>query len=300
MQLEHQDSESSSSMTDYEMESKPFHPLFASLDTDVVLGAKEGQMFFRVHSFSLKTASGFFRTMFTLPQKAQAAQSSSSNVIYLDEDADTLECLLRMICGLPLVPIETWDLVDSLLDAIEKYDMPGPLSIVRLLVMTPSLLNQPFRLYSVACRFGWEMEAKFASTQTLTYDLHDPEIRQYLRRISTEALLNLFDLHHARREGLRERLNNPPFVAGSTTPCVNCRTVIDYHTWRELKYKITLEMDVRPMGDTVTEQGLSEWPEALACWTAQCPQAQCSRSLYDKAETLRVIRECIEKLPSTI
>ncbi|KAJ7594650.1 hypothetical protein C8J56DRAFT_1044370 [Mycena floridula] len=280
----------------------PIHPLFAE-DADVILGAKEGQMFFKVHSFSLKTASGFFRSMFTLPQQG----NKPATTIYLDEDADTLECLLRMICGLPL-NIESWeegdaawDRVESLLDAIEKYDLPGPLSIMRLLIMTPPmLLNQPFRLYAVASRFGWEHETKFASKQTLSHNLYDPEIRKYLRRISTDALLKLFDLHRARREGLRERLNNPPFVPGSSATCATCRTLIDYHTWRELKYKIILEMDLRPLGDTVTEVGLNEWNEALACWTAQCPTSQCARSLYDKGETVRVIKECIEGLPSTI
>lgn len=186
------------SMDDANKELKPLHPLFASADGDITLAAKDGKRFFRVHSFILKTASSFFKTMFSLPQKPNAADE---NVVYLDEDAETLEHLLRMICGLPLLPIDTWDLVDALLDAIEKYDMPGPLSIIRLLVMTPALLNQPFRLYAVASRFQWDTEAKFASTQTLSYDLHDPDIRQYLRRMPTEALLSLIDLHRCRREG---------------------------------------------------------------------------------------------------
>lgn len=201
-------------MDDSAADLKPIHHLFADPDGDTVLGAKGGTTFFRVHSFTLKTSSAFFRTMFSLPQKST---TGLGGVLYLDEDADTLECLLRMICGLPLLPVENYDLVDSLLDAIEKYDMPGPLSIIRLLVMTPPLLDQPFRLYAVACRFGWEagnsfvpnwvafcswlcVEAKYASTQTLSCDLHDPKRRPFLQKLSTEALLNLFQLHHSRRE----------------------------------------------------------------------------------------------------
>jgi hypothetical protein len=173
-----------------------FHPLFSSIDGDVILGAKDGSVFFRVHSFSLKTASGFFRTMFTLPQKTQSVNS----VIHLDEPEDLLERLLRMICGLPLLPINSYDIVDNLLAAIEKYDMPGPLSVIRLLLMTPPLLNEPFRLYSVACRFGWENEAKYASTETLSFNLHSPELRPYLQSLPSTALLNLYELHHSRRE----------------------------------------------------------------------------------------------------
>jgi hypothetical protein len=114
---------------------------------------------------------------------------------------DTLELLLRMVSGLPLgLPIVHYDVVDKILFAAEKYDMPGPMSIMRLLVMTPPLLDQPFRLYTVSCRYGWEDEARFASTQTLTHYLYDPEVRPLLQRLSAAALLNLFELHHSRKE----------------------------------------------------------------------------------------------------
>jgi hypothetical protein len=96
---------------------------------------------------------------------------------------------------------------------------------------------------------------------------------------------------------MRERLNEPPFVPGSPTACPSCNAKIDYHTWRELKYKIILEMDVRPLGDTIVDHGLLEWPESIACWESKC---QCGRLLYDKAETLKVIRECIDALPKSI
>lgn len=44
------------------------HPAFASPEGDVTLAARGGQTFFRVHSYTLKTTSGFFRTMYGLPQ----------------------------------------------------------------------------------------------------------------------------------------------------------------------------------------------------------------------------------------
>ncbi|KAK0461031.1 uncharacterized protein EV420DRAFT_1529838 [Desarmillaria tabescens] len=284
-------------ISDPKPEGFKLHPLFTEGDT--TLAAKGGSTFFRVYSHTLKMTSGFFRSMFSLPQDPSSS-SKAKGVFYLDEDEDTLECLLRMMCGLSLPPVDSYDQLDSLLDAVEKYDTPGPLSIVRLLVMTPALTVQPFRLYGIACRFGWEAEAKHASTQTLQYNLYDPAIRPLLQRLSTDSLLNLMQLHRSRREGLRQRLNDPPFVAGSTATCVSCHSLIDYHTWRELKYKIILEMDKRPLGDTVIETGLLDWPEAVACWTAKCPESSCHRSLYDKVETLRVIRDCVEKLPKSI
>lgn len=44
------------------------HPAFASPDGDVILSARGGQTFFRVHSYTLKTTSGFFKEMYSLPQ----------------------------------------------------------------------------------------------------------------------------------------------------------------------------------------------------------------------------------------
>jgi hypothetical protein len=251
-----------------------------------------------------------------LPQNSQLERG----VLYLEEDASTLENLFRMISGLPIPQIDSYDQIDPLIDAIEKYDTPGPLSILRLLVMTPPLLDQPFRLYAVACRFDWDEEARYASTQTLTYNLHSADVRPYLSRFSTNALLRLFDLHRRRRDmcvylfnGLMlpvtliclsfrtlQKLNEPPFVSGGLATCNNCNSVIDYMSWRELKWRIVFEMDVRPLGDTVLEHGLSEWSEARACWQAKCQQTGCSRALYDKQETLRMVGQIIRELPKTI
>ncbi|KZP08450.1 hypothetical protein FIBSPDRAFT_1052417 [Athelia psychrophila] len=278
-------------------ESTHFHPLFSSPDGDVILGAKGGSLLFRTHSFTLKTASGWFRTMFSLPQKSTPM---TSDILYMDEDSAILEGILRMSCGLPVVLPTTYDMVDALLYAAEKYDMPGPMSIIRMSVMTPTLLDQPLRLYAVACRYGWEEEAKFASAETLTTNLYSEEYRPALQSLSTTALLDLFALHRDRREILRKRLDEPPFVGGGNAVCVACGWSICYQTWRELKYKIILEMDVRPLGDTVLTSGLTDWQEAKRCWTAKCPNADCDRVLYDKNETLRVIKECVDGLKRTI
>ncbi|KAJ7128937.1 hypothetical protein C8R43DRAFT_1026430 [Mycena crocata] len=275
-----------------------FHEAFACEDGDIVLAGKNGNVFFRVHSFTLKTTSSWFGAMLSLPQ---GRSSPVDSVIYMDEDEETLELLLRMVSGLPLVPVVNYDVVDKVLFAAEKYSMGGPMSIIRLVTMTPPLLDQPFRLYTVACRYGWEDEARFASTQTLTHHLYDPEVRPLLQRLSTDALLNLFELHHSRKEALRDRLNKPPFVASeNTSNCGNCHSPIDYHTWRELKYRMIQEIEIRPLGDTILEKGLSDWPEAKACWLAKCPNRVCARFLYDQEPTMRIIRECIDELPRSI
>jgi hypothetical protein len=118
--------------------------------------------------------------------------------------------------------------------------------------------------------------------------------------MGTNSVLDLIHLHRERREGLRKRLNEVPFVTGNEVAhCPRCRRTIDHHTWRELKYRVVTEMDVRPLGDTVLNVGLEEWSEAKTCWDAKCANTECNCVLYDKSETLRLIRECIDGLPKT-
>ncbi|KIK39190.1 hypothetical protein CY34DRAFT_808573 [Suillus luteus UH-Slu-Lm8-n1] len=274
-----------------------FHTSFSSPDADVILGAKDHTLF-RIHSWTLKTTSGWFRSLFSMPQRSSSPNHPET--INLDEDSRTLESLLLMICGLPINPLISYDEVDALLFAAEKYEMPGPISLVRVLIMTPPLLGQPLRLYAAATRCGWEEEAKHASSQSLALNIYAPEYQPILRKLHTGAVLDLLNLHRDRREGIRKRLDEQPFVTGTTMlSCPRCRCKIDHHTWRELKYRVVMEMDVRPLGDTIVDVGLTDWPEAIACWDAKCPNAECTCLLYDKVESLRLIRDCINSLPKT-
>ncbi|EKM54218.1 uncharacterized protein PHACADRAFT_257912 [Phanerochaete carnosa HHB-10118-sp] len=273
-----------------------FHELFNSPNADTVLGSKD-RVLFRVHSYTLKTTSGWFKDMFSLPQKDRASDHRVD--IFLDEDASTLEALLRCVCGLAIPCLESYDVIEPLLFAAEKYDMPGPLSIVRALASTPPLLADSLHLFVLACRYGWDDVAQLAASQTLTLNLNDEKYRPVLAKLMSIPLLNLLALHRGRRDTLRERLNEAPFVSDSVeSTCSHCGSKVDYHTWRELKHRIVTEMDVRALGDTVLDPGISDWPEAQRCWAAQC--SNCGRVLYDKKETLRAIRSRIEELPTTL
>ncbi|KAF9233503.1 hypothetical protein BU15DRAFT_53772 [Melanogaster broomeanus] len=290
------------------------HPAFDSPDADVALVSKD-LVRFRVHSFTLKTTSGWFRSLFSLPRPSPpntdsdspsdrkptlSPTTSSPETIHLDEDSSTLELLLRMISGLPIQPLSSYDIIDAILFAAEKYDMAGPTSLVRIAVLTPPLADQPLRLYAAAARCGWTEEAKVASQRTLALNLWEDENLEKLAKVDVRPALDLLKLHRARREGLRKRLDEHPFVCGSVVAlCSQCRRLIDHQAWRELKYRVIMEMDIRPLGDTVLNIGLTEWPEAKASWDAKCPNPDCSVVLYDKADTIRLIRECIENLPKT-
>ncbi|KAI0290390.1 hypothetical protein B0F90DRAFT_1672008 [Multifurca ochricompacta] len=300
-----------------DIDTKPgpkYHPLF-SFDADVVLSSRDGVLF-RVPSTTLKMTSSWFRTMFTLPQAQSTAttpsrtnnksvRSPEPELINLDEDASTLEPLLRMICGLEIPTLDTWDAVEPVLYAAEKYDMPGPASIVRALLRTPAFTDAPLRLYAAACHFGWAEDTRAASTRSLTLDLHSPNHRSALLRLRTADLFALIELHHSRRAQFRSRLAEPPFLADTqlndptAARCSRCREQISYAEWRELKHAMFDELERRPAGDTVLI-GLEEWPIAQACWTARCKKSICGSPVYDKTLSSKAIKDVLDSLPSAV
>lgn len=296
-----------------------YHPLF-SFDADVVLSSSDGVLFC-VPSMTLKMTSAWFRTMFTLPQGSPPASSRLTNrnqrdtttiptdpeMIGLCEDASTLEPLLRMICGLEIPTLESWDAIEPVLYAAEKYDMPGPASIMRALLRSPSFTDTPLRLYAAACHFGWAEDARAASTRSLTLNLYDPVHKPSLLHLRTADLYALFALHHERRAQFRARIADAPFLtdaqlvdtASARCSRSNCREPISYVEWRELRHVMLAELERRPSGDTVLT-GLEEWPAALACWATKCRRVSCQSSVYDKTLSSRAIKELLDSLPNAV
>jgi hypothetical protein len=295
-----------------------YHPLFSLDEADIVLGSRDGVLF-RVPSTTLKMTSSWFRTMFTPPQHAprgpllsspRSAQHNQrippeSELIGLDEDSSTLESLLRMACGLEIPTLDTWDAVEPVLYAAEKYDMIGPSSIIRALLRTPAFTDSPLRLYAAACHFGWTEDARTASTRSLTLDLHDPMHRPALLRLRTADLLLLIELHYNRRAQFRARLDESPFLTdaqlseAAAPRCSRCREPISYAEWRELKHVMLYKLEHRPAGDTVLT-GLEEWPAAQACWAMKCKAIRCGTPVYDKVLSSKAIKGLLDLLPSAI
>ena len=140
-----------------------YHPHFCSPDADIVLRSIEGTLF-RVHSYALRTTSGLFQTIFSLPQpKASAAlpdkrhtstrniQSSYTNLtIPIYEPAHLLSYILPLITGkAPPQPLHSLSLptLTRLLFLAEKWDTPGPISQIRS-VINGSRSRDGVRLFS--------------------------------------------------------------------------------------------------------------------------------------------------------
>jgi len=190
-----------------------YHALFSLSDADFVIRSLQGTLY-RIHSYTLRTTSGFFESMFSLPQPRD---SPNSDVLDVYEDDFPLELLLKMISGLALPKWESISDLVRVLALAEKWDTPGPLSIMRnALTSLQFLQDHPLRCYALAAHFNWNDEAKIASTYTLTLNLYDPSHSPVMDEMSSKDLLPLLNLHRKRRDMFRELLDSPErFAAGN-------------------------------------------------------------------------------------
>jgi hypothetical protein len=218
-----------------------------------------------------------------------------------------VEPLFRLMCGLPVHPWQSYDEMEAVLALAENWDIPCAVSSIRAALAGHRWLTvYPLRFYALATHFGWAAEVQLASQHTLSLNLFDPIHEEVLHRLSAKALLPLLALHRSRREGLRELLDSPErFLAGNGEPfhCSACAiTPLDNRTWRALKHRIVLEMDCRPLGDTlgVAVGGMGEWAEAKACWASKCTKVDCGAANYDRVATLKQIRVCVDSLPVAV
>jgi len=190
-----------------------YHALFSLSDADFVIRSLQGTLY-RIHSYTLRTTSGFFASMFSLPQPRD---SPNSDVLDVYEDDFPLELLLKMISGLALPKWESISDLARVLALAEKWDTPGPLLIMRnALTSLQFLQDHPLSCYALATHFNWKDEAKIASTYTLALNLYDPSHSLIMDELSSKDLLPLLNLHRKRRDMFRGLLDSPErFAAGN-------------------------------------------------------------------------------------
>ncbi|KAJ7125772.1 hypothetical protein C8R43DRAFT_1212083 [Mycena crocata] len=283
--------------------SPAYHPTFSSPDADIVLESFERTLY-RVHSYTLRTTSVFFRTMLSLPPPEGG---HSIEPIAIHQPDASVEPLLCLMSGLATLPWRSFDELESVLFLAENWDTPGPIASLRTALTAHKWLTAfPLRLYALAVHFGWRTEAALASTHTLSLNLFDPEHAAALQSLPSTALLALLRLHRGRRITLNAMLNSPErFIAGNGEPfhCSACAiTPLENRTWRALKARVGREMDVRPLGDGLglPVGGMSEWEESRACWAARCTKDGCGAVNYDRIATLKQLRACVDSLPIAV
>jgi hypothetical protein len=284
---------------------------FTEKDANIILQSSDG-IFYRMSSFTLRTTSGFFRGMMTLPQ-SDGISPPDSGAITLDENSAILGRLLRMISGFEIPKWKSFDEVEALLAAAYKYDMPGPLAAARTTFMWPFSAEQPLRLYAVAARYGWEEEAKLASKHSLSLSIHDEEHVSVLERVPSAWLLRLFRLHRERREVLRRSIDDilinhikdcrpqtDSNWAIPTSASEEHEAQLQTQLWLNLGKTILLEIDRCPAGGVLLNGEWKQWAEAKECLQGRGRCGRCGGDHEYSKQVDSVVQTALQSLPSTI
>ncbi|KAJ6511789.1 hypothetical protein DFH09DRAFT_941721 [Mycena vulgaris] len=280
------------------MASATYHPLFSDPAADTVLRSTDGTLF-RVPSLTLRRTAGYFAA--TLPATADTEPAPAA----------VLARVLCMLCGRasPIAEPMDWAAAEAALALAAHWDAPGAVARVRDAVGGAAFQAEPLRLYALAVRAGWAGEARTAARGTLALGLHDEAHRDLLSRVPACDVMALLGLHRRRRDVLDRMLGGGRADSGDPDGvtlakvdgrCAGCGLEADNYAWREFRARIFVEMDTRPLGDTVTGFAVEEWSEARACWSSKCSGAGCGKAIYDKDAILREIKACIERLPDTV
>ncbi|KAH8111737.1 hypothetical protein DFH11DRAFT_1611589 [Phellopilus nigrolimitatus] len=250
------------------------HPSYCSKDADLIIVSQDGVQF-RVHSAIMKIASGFFRDMLALPQ---AAISSQLELIHLHESQEILKDLLDIIYPDGDLPDESVQgrLYDLCVVA-EKYDMHGVLRRIRKMVFTNASTIVPLEKYALASRLGWEDEITTSLIETLRAPISGADALPYLRKLDTQNILRLQELHRKRKQG---------FLC-----------LLESAEWLVFKFELSEEMDKCSYGESIDASKFWSRPSFAALWSYRC--SQCGNPLLFKTNVKNSIKLLFNRLPKS-
>jgi len=217
----------------------------------------------------------------------------------MQETSEVLAVILSMASGMPFPRINDMEFVASLVHAAEKYDMLGVLSILRLVILSPTFLDShPIRVYAIACRWGWQEEAKVASSHTISLDLLSEEVRPDLRKVDPLDLTRLLLLHRKRRDLFKKGLDSEDLFYANVIPgsCSGCMADIIHDKWHRMKYDWVTAVEHRPI-DTASRD-LLERLELEDVLNSKC--TRCQKKLYNAEGTISNLRQILDELPKYV
>jgi hypothetical protein len=244
-----------------------------------------------MHKLILRYASPVFRDMLDIPHPVTS--DSNAIVVDLSDDASVLEILPRMINVMVLPELKDLDTIEEIACAADKYDMSGPLSILRQYICTYLYDFNPFHVYAIARRYGWNDEAKAASTRTLRHDIVSDYSWEFVQGLDQASLYSLMSLHAKLKDTFRSIIESGGDWIGGAEPkyvCTDCGQEHKHNAIADVFERLR-PATVRPrlwdMENVAMLESLLQWPaiydtQPILGWIglySACPDKVCKLEL---------------------
>lgn len=299
-------------------------PPFDNAAADVILRSSGREPTdFRTFKLLLSLSSKFFSEIFTLPQPPDANPSVYSDecayearipVIQMVEDKETLQLLLGLC--LPISVHETPKFsslheIQMVQEAAFKFEMDGIQQYLRTELVSPHFIeSQPFRVFSIAYRYGWDPEARKAARYSLRHQMNVTYFPE-LEFISGATLYRLQEYHRMCGEVASSRALLQPALAESHdawtwVTCRKCPATWDASNnrdytpvrkwWTQWIENVAKELQLKPWGESVRKWDLLRRAKLQA---DACPNCRTSAA-EDLEMYSQILSVEIEKDISTV
>ncbi|KAG0709451.1 hypothetical protein DFH29DRAFT_231276 [Suillus ampliporus] len=170
---------------------------------DVILRSADN-VDFHFHKLLLSLASSFFSNMFSLPQPGPLDDAADRTrhglpIIPVAEKSVVLRKLLGFcspVYDTDVPALEDLDIVMSVLDAADKYDMKRVGNFIVKMIAAPRFLEkEPMRVFAIACRYRSEAETLMAARYMLRFAVWEPAYVSELDFISGSDFQRLVKYH---------------------------------------------------------------------------------------------------------
>ncbi|KAF8972749.1 hypothetical protein BDZ97DRAFT_1913229 [Flammula alnicola] len=279
---------------------------FDNLEADVILRSSDREpVDFRAFKLLLSLSSQFFSEIFTLPQPSdpnasiyseECADRRGTPVIQMAEDSQTLLLLLGLCLPISVHEIPRFtslNEVQKVTEAAFKFEMEGIQKYLRAELISPRFIeSQPLRVFAIAYRYGWDLEARKAARYTLRHSMDLPFVSE-LEFISGATLYRLQEYHRMCGEVASSRALLQIALAehDDVWTWVTCKRCPAAWNTRNKNYPDTRKWWVQWIEDIAEEIRLKPWGETVRKWdlhskalgqAAACPN--CSKRAREDLE----------------
>ncbi|KZV97582.1 hypothetical protein EXIGLDRAFT_730261 [Exidia glandulosa HHB12029] len=252
------------------------HPDFATPE-DLTLISSDG-VHFNIASTHLARTSSFFRGMFDLPPPPGTKPGAHS--LTLLEDSATLDVLLKLVLGLPAPPerLSSWQQVNPILRAAEKYDIQGALQFLAAVVRGFVAAMPPLEQYAYASHYGWTDIANVAFDKLLKTPIDFKAVPPVMDGV---ALARLLAARQTRVDQFLAGLRGGGiFKYENKGVCGTCGAPHSHvFAWRAVVAAVSLQFALTVSLDAALGSG--EVVTAIAALeNARCGQGHCGKVLF--------------------